>query len=181
MEQTPRKKTGAECHKSELNLITMLEKLKTSLVPALIHALYSLFYLVCVLPFMLWAKAVERLAVQRQSGALQVTNINSPWPFLSFIKRLLFEFLFDLVAFLSYFVGIVLAIKTFIQMIRSDWFTFGDAFKAFLGVLVITYFVPVIVSLTRDFFQILLLPIRKFISWARKPAQYLDLNMTKQA
>lgn len=156
----------------------MIEKLKKNLVPALLHALYTILYLIVILPFDVWVKSIVRLVKQKESGALQITKIETPWPFLSFVKTLLLEFLFDAASFLSYFIGVVLAFKAFFTMLSNEYITFGDAFKAFLGILLVTYFVPVFVSIARDIFQLLILPFRKFLSWARKPAQYFDLNHT---
>jgi len=147
----------------------MLEKLKKSFVPALIHALYSIIYFLFVVPFDLWVKAVERLAKQKENGSLRISSIDSPWPFLSFIKAILLEFLFDLFIFLSYFIGIVLTI----------YGLFEEGGEALL-ILIAAYYAPLALSAARDFFTILILPIRKFISWCRKPAQYLDLKVEKK-
>lgn len=148
-----------------------MNKLAESLVPALIHALYSIVYLLFVIPFDLWSKAVVRLAEQREKGSLRIASINSPWPFFSLIKTLLIEFLFDFFIFLSYFVGILMAIVVM----------FNDGgFLGFVATLVGAYYVPVGLSLARDFFQLLLLPFAKFLSWCRKPAQYMDLNVQKR-
>lgn len=154
----------------------MIEKLKASLVPALIHALYSLAYILFILPFDCWVKSAERLAQQRANGSMQITRIKSPWPFLSFVKTLLLEFLFDLVAFLAYFVGVLMAFAAFFTTVK---YSFGAACGAFLATLIGTYYFPIGVVVTRDIFQLLILPLRKFISWCRKPAQYFDLNVTK--
>ena len=78
-------------------------------VDATLHVVYALVKLI-VLPINLWAKAVARLAEQKNKGLLDVNNIRGIWPFFSYIKRLLVEFLFDAISFLSYPVGIVSAI-----------------------------------------------------------------------
>ena len=58
---------------------------------------------------------------------------------------------------------------------------FNDGgFLGFVATLVGAYYVPVGLSLARDFFQLLLLPFAKFLSWCRKPAQYMDLNVQKR-
>ena len=146
----------------------MLEKLKTYFVPALTHALLSILYLFAI-PLDLWVKAIERLAKQKDNGSLRISSINSPWPFLSFLKTLLLEFLFDLFIFLSYPIGLIIALTQL-----------GDNFEVFLGFLVGVYCLPVVFSIYRDLFALLILPFRKFISWCRKPAQYFDLNVQKK-
>ena len=149
----------------------MLDRLKTHFVPALIHALYSIVYFLFIIPFDMWVKAIERLALQKENGSLQLSRISSPWPFLSFLKALLLEFLFDFLIFIWYAVGLIIAIITLIKT--------GSVTAFLLGV-VSTYYAPVTFTIARDFFQLCLLPIRKFISWCRKPAQYFDLNMQKK-
>lgn len=157
----------------------MIEKLKANLVPALIHVGYSLVYILFILPFDCWVKASERLAQQRANGSLQITRINSPWPFLSFVKSLILEFVFDFVSFLSYFVGVLFAFYTFFSDLSKEYTTFGMAFGEFLLVLIASYYYPILMTVLRDIFQLLILPLRKLISWCRKPAQYYDLNITK--
>ena len=46
-----------------------------------------------------------------------------------------------------------------------------------IAMMAAAYYIPYIVSLIRDLFRILLLPLAKFLSWISKPAQYLDLKI----
>jgi len=135
---------------------------------ALLQVLYKLFvYFLFIVPFDLWVRAMNNLAKQKESGSLSINSINSAWSFLSFLKRFFFEFLFDAFIFLSYFIGIIAAL----------FMLYSQGFQVFAGALVITYYVPVILSFYKDIFIILLLPFAKFISWASKPAQYMDLEI----
>jgi len=47
----------------------------------------------------------------------------------------------------------------------------------FITTLVVCYFAPLYYSLLRDFIQILILPFRKFLDWAKKPAQHMDFRI----
>lgn len=136
---------------------------------ALIHFLYNFFvYYLFVLPFDLWKKAISRLADQREKGALRMSEIKTQWPFLSFLKVFLIEFMFDGVILISYILGPILAIVLWIS---------SESFTTFIGCIVMSYYAPIFLSLLRDVFILSLLPIRKFLSWVSKPAQYLDLEI----
>ena len=154
--------------------------LGSSFLPALGHAFYTIIYFLFVIPFDLWRKAIIRLAKQKRDRSLRIMGIKTEWPFLSFIKRFIFEFLFDFLIFLSYFVGLIIAIISYIKWLSDLHHIHPNFFEyilVLLGFLVPIYYFPVTISIIRDLFQILLLPIRKLISWFHKPAQYLDLNV----
>jgi hypothetical protein len=148
----------------------MIERIKQNLLPALIHSGYSIIYFLFIIPFDLWVKALERLAAQRANGSLEIGTINSPWPFITFMKNLLLEFLFDFFTLLSYVIGVFVAFYTL----------FDEGFGEFIGALVATYYTPVFYAIARDFFQLFILQFRKLLSWLRKPAQYYDLNVQKK-
>ena len=138
-------------------------------VSALIHFLYNFFvYFIFIVPFDLWKKATTRLANQRENGGLDLSKSTSKWPFLSFLSTFILDFLIDGFIFMVY----VLALPVAIVMAISD-----GGFGAFISALVAAYFVPVGMSLLRDFLQLLVLPFKKFLSWASKPAQYMDLEI----
>lgn len=137
------------------------------LVEALKHFGFSIVYLLFMIPFDMWKKAVLNLATQKENGALSISKINSPWPFFSFMKTLLLEFIFDAFAFVSYIIGILMFFVTI----------FAEGFGEAMLVLIGAYFAPVGFMIVRDLFQLLILPIRKYISWARKPAQQLDIDL----
>lgn len=149
----------------------MIERIKENILPALIHVGYSILYLVVILPFDMWVKAIERLAAQKENGALRLSKIGGPWPYLSFLKNLLFEFLFDFGILICWAVGLVDAIMDLIDGIPA---------KFFLIELVTVYYTPIWITLIRDLCQFALLPIRKLLSWLRKPAQYMDLKVEKK-
>ena len=144
------------------------KQFKDHLVNSLIHFLYNFFvYFLFIVPFDLWKKATIRLSEQREKGALNISKITSLWPFLSFLKVFLLEFLFDGFIFIGYFSGVLFALLSLSQ----------SGFEAFASVLVGTYYSPLFLSLIRDLMHLLILPFRKFLSWASKPAQYLDLKI----
>ena len=145
------------------------KKFKDHIVSALIHFSFNFFiYFIYIVPFDLWKKATVRLANQRESGGLKISKIISLWPFLSFLKAFILDFLLDGVIFISYILAPIIGIYS--------WIESGD-FTAFMGVIAGGYFTPVGLSLVRDILQLLTLPFKKFLSWAAKPAQYMDLEI----
>lgn len=147
-----------------------MNKLKKSLGPALAHSGLTIVYFLFIVPFDAFVNAVERLAKQRQNKALKLSEIKTPWPFFSFLKRVFLDFSFDFLTVLCY----LLAPLIFIIVLAS-----GGGFLGALAILVGCYYAPLFIAWLRDFTVMILMPIRKFISWCYKPAQYLDLNVTK--
>ena len=147
-----------------------MSKLKKSLGPALAHSGLTIVYFLFIVPFDAFVNALERLAKQRQNKALKLSEINTPWPFFSFLKRVFLDFSFDFLTVLCY----LLAPLIFIIVLAS-----GGGFLGALAILVGCYYAPLFIAWLRDFTVMILMPIRKFISWCYKPAQYLDLNVTK--
>jgi hypothetical protein len=141
---------------------------KDDIKNALKHFLYYYFvYLLFLVPFALWSKATIRLSKQSKEGSLNIADIDSKWPFLSFLKRFLFEFLIDGAMFMSYILAPVLAIYI--------WGDTGD-FIDFIGVIIVSYCAPLYFTILRDILQILILPFQKYIDWANKPAQHMDIK-----
>jgi hypothetical protein len=144
------------------------KKFTNQIVSALIHFLYSFFiYFIFIVPFDLWKKATVRLSIQKEKGGLNITKITSPWPFLSFLKAFVLDFLIDGTIFILYVLGLIIGIFMGIE----------GGFMGFVTAIVVVYFSPIGLSLLRDFLQLLVLPFKKFLSWASKPAQYMDLEI----
>ena len=151
------------------NTIMNEKKFSEQVVSALVHFLYNfIIYFIFIVPFDLWKKATIRLANQKEKGGLEISKINSPWPFMSFLKVFILDFLIDGFIFILYILGLVVAVFLGIQS--------GD-FMTFLGTISAIYFAPVGLSLLRDTLQLMILPFKKFLSWASKPAQYMDLQV----
>ncbi len=145
------------------------KKLQDQISSALIHVLYTLFiYFLIVVPFDLWKKATIRLANQKEEGTISISKITGLWPFLSFLKAYIFEFLIDGIIFISYFWGLISGIVALIVF---------EEISLFFACIAIAYYFPMFMSLYRDFLQLLVLPFKKFLSWASKPAQYMDLEI----
>jgi hypothetical protein len=143
---------------------------KEHIIAALVHFLYNFFvYFIFLTPFNLWVKATKRLSHQKEAGGLEISKITGLWPFLSFLKRFILDFLIDGIIFLSY----ILAPLIFIFLLINDA-SFGEAFL--IGIISI-YFFPFPMSILRDGIQLGILPFKKFLSWASKPAQYMDLEI----
>ena len=144
------------------------QKFSKQFVNALLHFLYNFFiYFLFVVPFDLWKKAAVRLSNQREHGKLNITKINSPWPFLSFLKVFILDFLIDGIIFMNYVWGILISIALGVDG------GFGGFIMTLLGV----YYSPIVLSYLRDIIQLAILPFKKFLSWASKPAQYMDLEI----
>ena len=176
----------------------MNNELVNKLVQALVHSVLSILKFVFVTPLNLWLKAVERLNAQKAAGTLEMANIQSEWPLLTYVKRFNLDFLFDALAFLAYPLGILLAIyagfeaggvasdfnKGIEEAITAGWASeadklsvFGEFVETLLWSLVGYYFFPVFFYIAHDLFVIVLLPIRKLIDWFKKPAQHMDLDV----
>ena len=155
------------------------------------HALLQIINVILYilrLPFDLWIKAITRLAQQNNNGFMKLSSIEGPWPFFSFIKRLCLEFAFDAIAVLSYPLGALVTVYYFfdnlITPIANGFFsieTFSIAVIAFIGGLITVYTFPIFMAGIHDLLQFVILPIRKLISWFRKPAQQLDIDVKNRA
>lgn len=158
--------------------------LATSLKAAL-HSISTILSFIFLTPYKLWVKSVERLAKQHDESLVDLHNIDGFWPFLSFLKRFFLDFSLDATTFLAYPIGAVVAIISFfVTLISKDPYTdqvvfyFAEAVATFFGIVAVCYFVvPIACSLTHDFFQLALIPFRKFLSWGSKPAQQLDIDL----
>ena len=141
---------------------------------AILDSILKILEFIFVWPFSVWLKAVERINTVKRNDSLSLRNINNRWPMLTYLKRFFFEYLFDAVSVLSYIVGILVALFLFFKGISIS---FGVAAGAFFGAIVLFYFFPVFNSILRDWLQLTFVgPVRKFVSWIDKPAQYLDIN-----
>ncbi len=151
----------------------------SNVVAALLYFLTSLVYVLFVCPFSFWVAAVNRLATERANCRIDVIRNSSRWPYLSFCKRVFFEFAIDGFTFVGWFAGIIVA---FIALISGFAGGLGMAsFVPCFGILVGSYYLPVALALLRDLVMLLLLPFGKFLSWVSKPAQHLDIDMNKSA
>ena len=148
----------------------MEKKFSERLIAALIQLLLGIWYII-KLPYSLWVKSMNNLVAAKENGRMDLNKMTSEWPFLSFLKVFFLEFLFDAISFSSYLIGFLVAIYS--------WIDSGE-FAMFIGGLLMTYNIPVTIMLTRDMFKILILPFRKYLSWAAKPAQELDLNIKNE-
>ena len=146
------------------------KEFKDHLLNALISFFYNLFYLVVIMPFDLWKKATIRLSEQRDAGKLDVDKISGILPFFRFLKNFIFEFLIDGIIFIAYIAGPIIA---FIKLFTSRY----NKLEVFIGVILVAYFYPVVLSFFRDYLQLLIMPVKKFLSWVSKPAQYMDLTI----
>ena len=139
-----------------------------TIIAAFTHILYQLVYFLFILPFDVWSKTIQRLAAQRENKALKYTEINSPWPMFTFLKRWCIDFFFDMLIA----IGWILALYYFI----SNSAKLIDYILGFF----ISYFCVVVIAWLRDFFVLLIKPFSKFLGWLKKPAQHLDLTIDKE-
>lgn len=136
------------------------------LVEALIHCLKTLVVFIFLLPYKLWVKSAMNLVEQKEKASIEPTTINGLWPFLTYLKRFTFDFYFDAVSFLSYFIGLLIAFVCLIQA----------GIDGFVICSIVVYYTPLYVSFFRDLTQVALIPFRKFLNWGSKPAQYLEIK-----
>lgn len=153
------------------------QNLSENIVSALIYFFKSLVYILFICPFEFWAAATNRLANDRKNCRLDILKNTSRWPYLSFCKKVIFEFSIDGFIFISYFLGALAALIALIYCTVEGQFLWG--LGAFFLVLIGTYYSPLGFSLFRDLLTLSLLPFYKFISWVSKPAQQLDIDMRK--
>lgn len=155
-----------------------MEKLKSLFGPALIHSLHTIVYFLFIVPFDAFVNAVERLAKQRENKALKLSEIKTPWPFFSFMKRVFLDFGVDFLTLLSYILAPLLALVALIWGIATKT-NFFLILGAMIGVVIACYYAPLFFAWLRDCIVMMILPFKKFLSWCYKPAQYFDLNVTK--
>lgn len=137
---------------------------------ASIHTLITLAKLIFLTPYNIWMGAAQRLEKQKADDSLELNKINGTWSILSYIKRITLDFAFDALILLSLPIGIIVTI----------FFLCSGGADMALIVLACTYFLcPGVIALLHDLIILLLIPLRKYISWGSKPAQYLDINETK--
>lgn len=154
------------------------ESLGKTVVDALIYFFYTLVYILFICPFGFWKAAAERLAASRSKANIEVDN-KSRWPLFTFIIRVLYEFFFDGMMFISWFIGAFIAIICFFYTLFQ-----GEviaAFGALVAVLACSYYFPVYYMWLRDGFTFCLMFVRKFISWMVKPAQQVDVDFHNHA
>jgi hypothetical protein len=164
----------------------MNKELLDKSVKALVHSLLSILSFIFVTPLKLWIKAAERLSAQKEAGSLNLTNIHSEWPMLTYIKRFTLDFYFDAAAFLAYPLGILWAIwcgidsamyASHLNEMGADSSVFAAFITSLLVTLIVQYFTPVLCYIAHDLCVVILLPIRKLIDWFKKPAQHMDLDI----
>jgi hypothetical protein len=147
---------------------------KETLVSALLTVGWRLVYILFIVPWDMFVNACTRLAKMRENKALDLTKITTQWPFLSFVKRVMIDFLFDASIVLSYVLGLLVSIYVMITGMAD--FGFVEGLIAFVSTLVGAYYLPLLWTLFRDLLILAILPFRKFLSWCSRPAQYLELD-----
>lgn len=148
------------------------------LLDALIHLGLRLFQVFIILPLDFWKNAVVRMSKQRSEGALNVTT-QSDFPFLSWIKRFIFEFVIDALTFIAWPLFFFTSLEDIINCFKLMKHSFVDGLIGLTLLLYIIYFMPVILSIVRDLLNlVIVLPIRWILSFLRRPAKTFDLNHT---
>lgn len=144
---------------------------------ALLQFFKMLVFVLFVCPFNFWRKAAQRLVSAGAQWSWTNISSQSPWPFFSFLKAVLFGFIFDGLIFISYFIGVIVAFYLLFSFWLSDYGSFKYGFEAFICCLISTYYLPMGISPIRDFLYIIIMPFAKFLSWCSRPAQYLQIDM----
>jgi hypothetical protein len=139
---------------------------------------------IILLPFNLWVKAIGNLAEQKERGTLDLNKITGLWPFFTFCKRLFLDVILDVIAFLAYPIGAIVALFSFVYTFIGDYadmMSLGNlityALANFILILFIVYVIPVVTVILNNYIQLcFLLPLRKLIDWLQKPAQHLNVD-----
>lgn len=150
------------------------------LTDALLHFLYRIVYFLFILPYDLWKNALMRMSRQRHNNSLDVTHIKTAYPFLSWFKRFLFEFLYDGLILIGWVIGLIFFIITMVDYGNAfKHMDFGEAFLIIVLSLYSAYCVPVTITILRDLTTIfVVMPFRWLISFFRRPAKTYDLTHT---
>jgi len=152
------------------------DEMKKDIATVFKFVLYNLIIYILKLPYALFKKSINSLALLSKKGSLRIAETDSKWPFLSWLKIYLLDFSLDAATFLAYIVGYPLIILSFILSVIDGYGSFGDKLGvSFLAALSL-YFAPMIIAIIRDLMQILILPFRKYIDWAKKPAQHMEID-----
>lgn len=152
-----------------------------SVISAFTHVLYQLVYYIFILPYEVWCKAIRRLAAQRENKALKFTEIKSPWPMFTFLKRWCIDFFFDMLIAIAWIVLLYYFFKNFDTNVTHPFkVSFGYGIRILLLELYTLYASVLGIHLLRDLFILILKPISKFLGWLNKPAQHLDITIDKE-
>ncbi len=144
---------------------------------ALLKSLRFLIILI-ISPLRVWLKSIDEMAaINTKTNNFKESD--SKWPVFSFIRIYLFDSGLSFLCFISYFVGLAVAI-----IIANQCYHYNgersifDFVYPFIGNTMITYIVPFGIKITKDILDIIIVkPVMKYISWIEKPAQYLDITM----
>lgn len=154
------------------------EEFVKQLVDACIHLIYRFVYFLFILPFDIWKKAIIRLSKQRKEKSLDLIAIKSEFPFLSWLKRFIFDFLIDGLTAIIWIIGFIFTIV--IMFVGSGEFDMDSVFLnilLFLVMLYNVYWMPVYLAIIRDMLTIcVVMPLRWLVSFFRRPAKTYDLT-----
>ena len=152
------------------------EDFTKQLVDAIIHLLYRFAYFLFILPFGLWKNAIIRLSKQKREHALDVTAVKTEYPFLSWLKRFIFDFVIDGLTAIAWLIGFIVFIIGICQG-ELKGLGFWDVLTAILMTLYCIYWAPVALAIIRDLLTLfVVMPIRWLISFFRRPAKTYDLT-----
>ena len=149
-------------------------------VDALLHVLVTIGR-VFILPIKVWVKSTTNLVAQKGTDTFDINAIQTRWPYFTWCKRWLIDFGFDACIFLSYIVGVLVAVVSFFYNLFSylEYAGFEGVLAEFISMIFVVYLLPLIWACVRDSIAFLLLPINKFIDWLKKPAQYCEIKKTE--
>ena len=138
---------------------------------SILHFLYRIVYLLFILPYDLWKRAVRRMTAQRKNQALEADKIKHELPFLVWLKRFVFDFVLDGIAILSWIIGVVYVIIGI-----ANGYSF-DFFEDLVMPLYAWYVMPLLMAIVRDVITYtIVMPIRWTLSFLRRPAKTYDLT-----
>ena len=152
------------------------DEMKQDIATVLKFVLFNLILYIFKLPYALFKKSISRLFLLNSKGALNIAKTDSKWPFLSWLKTYIIDFGFDAYTFLAYVLGYPLLILGSLYGFIFQGLDFSDMLETLLYGAFGLYFIPLGVAIAKDVMQLLILPFRKYIDWANKPAQHQDIT-----
>ena len=116
----------------------------------------KIFYFLFKSPFVLWRMSCEHLKQIRNEAKLDIEKIDKPIPYIIFLIRYFFDFLFHALIVISVVISPIAAIiATIVGIIDSTNYTASDFFSDFLGTFVAFYYAPVAIRLLIETFVII--------------------------
>lgn len=95
---------------------------------------YLLLYIPFILPYIIWGKAATRLALFWDSKSIAYNENDKIYPLHAFIVMYYIYFLFDAVIFLSWILGLLIALFSMTQEVAAGLVVLLGAYVSVIGI-----------------------------------------------